>query len=107
MRTRLGDADRRAVDLLLDRPAATANTDGEALPAVNQVFAMSGRNNFEERLDAVDQVLAVLEHLPAEEPPQNLVKMTLSRIEEAALEPRAFEEGARPAPFLRDTTPHA
>jgi len=84
---RLGHDDRRAVDLLLERP-----TEGGDTPTVNQVFAAPVRGSFEKRIEAVEKILNLLNELPEAEPPAYLVSRTLARIEEYELNPT----GARP-----------
>jgi len=94
MAKRLGDEDRRAVDLLLD--SATGNGDG--LP-VERLFAMPVRESFEHRLEAAEKLLSLLNEMPDMEPPANLVRRTLQRIEEATLEP-TVDAASRPRPLL-------
>ena len=97
MKTRLGEEDRRAIDLLLDQPAT-----GQ----VNEVFAVPAPNTLEMRLDSVEKVLSLLEQMPAAEPPADLVMRTLNRIEGAEFERRA-ETHRMAHPLLGDPRPHA
>lgn len=93
MRTIPDEMDRRAMDLLLDR---------KPLGQLNEVFAVSVRDQFEKRLDAVEQVLSLLDKLPESDPPADLATRTLGRIAEAAPEPRSVMR-----PTFADTRPHA
>jgi len=79
MPSTLNDDDRRAVDLLLDQP-------NDAPPV-----AMAA--NVGHRLKRVEQVLGLLNHLPAPESPADLVHRTLQRIDRATTQRRA-----QPAP---------
>jgi len=97
MNKRLSDDDRRAVDLLLDR---------DNLP-VNQLFATPVRGNFEHRLDTVEQILALLDQMPAEEPSFDLAGRTMQRIEEAQLDPTAADRTAEQRQILGQGPAHA
>ena len=80
MSTKLGDDDRRAVDLLLDRDrSSSGNGNGTS------VFAETDQGVFGQRLESVAVLLQLLQHLPAAEPPVDLVSRTMRRIEEAAV----------------------
>jgi hypothetical protein len=97
---RLKTEDRHAVDLLLERP------DGSGAPGlVEMVFARPVKGKFEDRLEAAERVLNLLDHLPVEEPPANLISRTMQRIEQAQLEPRAAHAPRQRAP--RTTQKHA
>ena len=93
MKTIPNEMDRRAIDLLLDRKPS-----GQ----LNEVFAVTARDQFEKRLDAVEQVLSLLDQLPEFDPPADLASRTLGRIAEADPELR---HAVRPQ-FV-DTRPHA
>jgi hypothetical protein len=93
MKTIPDDMDRRAIDLLLDRKAS-----GQ----LNEVFAVSVREQFEKRLDAVEQVLSLLDQLPEFDPPADLASRTMARIADADHEPRHTIR-----PQFADTRPHA
>src|SRR5947208_11490841 len=84
MRKRLDDEDRRAVDLLLERPNGVGDT-----PPVEQLFRAPVGSGFERRLDAAEAVLSLLDRMPADDPPPDLVANTLQRI-------REIEEGEKP-----------
>lgn len=72
MATRLSEADRRAVDALLD-------TESPALKHETPQAQLQ----FQQRVAAVRGWLNLLAAAPAEEPPQGLVAATLKRIEQA------------------------
>ena len=86
MTLRLRDEDRRAVDLLLDRAATgtgvnpngagNGNGNGHHGASFSQV---SG--DVQTRLPAAQKVLQMLEMLPAEEPPKDLLGRTLRRLD--------------------------
>ena len=93
---KLREEDRRAVDLLLDRAAAgpgggTGNGNGNGhgdgngrhamTPGFTQV-AGSGQGG----VAAVQKVLSVLDMLPDEEPPADLMVRTLRRLDVATAE---------------------
>jgi hypothetical protein len=101
MKPRLRDEDRLAVDLLLDRAAAGAgNGNGHSPTGFTPV-----NGAVRERLAAVENLLRVLDLLPAEEPPVDLAARTMRRLEaEAARDPSAL----RPAELDSGTfIPHA
>jgi hypothetical protein len=93
MKTIPDQMDRRAIDLLLDRKPS-----GQ----LNEVFAVPVREQFEKRLDAVEQVLSLLEQLPEFDPPEDLASRTLGRIAQAEHEPRHTV-----GPHFADSRPHA
>jgi hypothetical protein len=100
MRKRLDDEDRRAVDLLLERPNGVGDT-----PPVEQLFKAPVGSGFERRLDAAEALLGLLDRMPADEPPPDLVSKTLQRI-------RDSEEGEKatvvpPRPAYLNNRPHA
>jgi hypothetical protein len=107
---RLGDDDRRAVDLLLERPNGVGDT-----PSVEQLFRAPVQGSFERRLEAVENLLSVLDEMPSEEPPPQLLARTLQRIREAELHPTASAEAittsspsaATRAVLTADSRPHA
>jgi hypothetical protein len=68
MTKRLGESDRRAVDLLLDRAAADGNYVTHAQPTT-------------EGLEGVQRVLSLLDRMPAEEPAADLMARTMARID--------------------------
>jgi hypothetical protein len=84
MSSRLRDEDRRAVDLLLDRAASgSAAGNGHGSHSGRHLAAaftpVSG--DVQTRLPAVQKVLQILDMLPAEEPPQDLLNRTLRRVD--------------------------
>jgi len=90
MTVRLRDEDRRAVDLLLDRAASgqgvrppvagnghgSGNGNGSHAAGFAPVSS-DGRAG----LPGVQKVLAMLDMLPAEDPPQDLMARTLTRVD--------------------------
>lgn len=107
MTRRLGDEDRRTIDLLLDGAvrSVTGNGNGNgnshATSARHSVshhrIASSGR------VTAARQVLNLLDALPADEPSVDLVERTMRRIELQAsgqlrpgMSPAAFSPGDQP-----------
>jgi hypothetical protein len=84
MNLTLGQDDRRAVDLLLDR-AAKLGANG----AVQTVFA-SADPVLGNRIARAQRLLGLLELMPPEDPPQDLVSRTLRRIDREAAHPSAM-----------------
>src|SRR5438067_2102014 len=84
MAKRLGKDDRRAVDLLLERADGVGDN---STPALERLFAAPVQGNFERRLDAVENILSLLDLMPAPEPPMDLVSRTMRKIEEAQADP--------------------
>lgn len=94
MTARLRDEDRRAVDLLLDRAASgtgihsagagngisNGNGNGQAHLHTGASFTPV-HGDVRARLPGVQKVLQVLDMLPAEEPPQDLLSRTLRRVD--------------------------
>jgi hypothetical protein len=99
MRKRLKLQDRQAIDVLLERPDGSRSV-------VEMVFAQPVRDQFEDRLDAVETVLGLLGEMPAQDPPEDLLSRTLQRIEQAQIEPSAAIE-PRFNPAQEDTGAHA
>jgi hypothetical protein len=78
MMPRLRDEDRLAVDLLLDRAASSAgNGNGNAHSSFTSSSGVGPQ-----QLGRVEAVLRVLDLMPAEEPPADLVARTVRRVEE-------------------------
>ena len=67
---RLSEADRRAVDFLLD---------GDSSVSQEMTSPMAGRS-FMERVNSVRAVLSLLQAMPTEEPPAGLVEATLRKL---------------------------
>jgi hypothetical protein len=82
MSQRLGDEDRHAVDLLLDKTATVGTTT---------MYAAPGNDGFEKRLNSVASILKLLGQMPAVDPPADLIARTMRRIEE-----RAYQAPAAP-----------
>ena len=83
MKLTLGQDDRRAVDLLLDRTAnITGNGKGQSVYA-------AAESAIGERIAGAQRLLKLLELMPHVEPPQDLVSRTLRRIDREAAHPTA------------------
>lgn len=79
MSTRLGDDDKRAVDMLLDPPHRNEqSTIGQAA----MYYPATGQDGFEKRVTSVGALLRFLDAMPVEEPPADLAARTLQRIEQ-------------------------
>jgi hypothetical protein len=115
MTLRLRDEDRRAVDLLLDRaatgsgvhPAGAGNGNGNYAHHGHGASFSQVSGDVQSRLPAVQKVLQVLDMMPAEEPPQDLLGRTLRRVEaDRATHPSTLRA---PQPVLGATMhqPHA
>ena len=74
MTKRLGDSDRRAVDLLLDQ-AVDGGGDG------NGGYVVHAQPALGPGVPGVQRVLSLLDLLPEEEPPADLIARTMARIE--------------------------
>jgi hypothetical protein len=88
MTKRLAVSDRRAVDLLLDRSTDAATGDGGG----NGSYVSHAQAATEPGIQAVQRVLSLLDMLPAEDPPADLVARTMAR-----LEPRGGAQPMHPA----------
>ena len=77
MTKRLGDNDRRAVDLLLDRSTGTANGDGNG----NGGYVAHAQPATEPGIQSVQRVLSLLDLMPADEPAADLISRTMARID--------------------------
>jgi len=77
MTKRLGDSDRRAVDLLLDRSTGAA---GDGNGGGNGSYVAHAQPATEPGIQSVQRILSLLELMPAEEPAEDLVARTLARI---------------------------
>jgi hypothetical protein len=97
MTPRLRDEDRLAVDLLLDRAAASS--------AGNAGFTQV-HGGASEQVVKVQSLLRVLDLMPAEEPAADLLARTLRRVEvESAAHDPSVLRPAQPAPDIQ--MPHA
>jgi len=74
MKSKLTDEDRRALDLILDR--------GNAAAASGPLYAAADEP-MSKRIPKIQKVLQLLDALPVEEPPQDLVARTLKYIASA------------------------
>jgi hypothetical protein len=105
MTRKLSDADRTAVDLVLDhlQAAGAGNGNGNGGDGV----VMVSQSVSDERLSAVQRVLSALDAMPAAEPPSDLAVRTLQKIA------RAGDAAARPMtqqpqqPFIDPSAPLA
>ncbi|HWB54888.1 MAG TPA: hypothetical protein VG722_11870 [Tepidisphaeraceae bacterium] len=77
MEKKLRDEDARVVDMLLDRGGSSGQAN------MPQVFTHHAPQEFTDRLQRVEQLLEVLNEMPALEPPADMVARTLDRIEES------------------------
>ena len=75
MARKLGDDDRRAVDLLLDRGNGTGDN-------ITGTFVTPG-GIAPKRVEAAEKILALLQLMPAAEPPADLVSKTMTRVDQA------------------------
>ena len=105
MMPRLRDEDRLAVDLLLDR-AAAAPANGASGGNGHAVTGFSQVKGGADQVGRVQAVLQVLEMMPAEEPPADLMARTLRRVESdsAQHDPAALR---LPQPATIMQMPHA
>jgi hypothetical protein len=75
---KLGAKDRHAVDLFLDRPdESDPDPRGES-----GIFLAPGSIELE-RMKSLEKILSLLEELPVSDPPADLAKRTIRRIEKA------------------------
>lgn len=75
MTKRLGESDRRAVDLLLDRSSGAAAGNG------NAGYVTHAQPASEPATQGVQKVLQLLDLMVADEPAPDLVSRTLGRID--------------------------
>ncbi len=80
----LGDDDRRAIDLLLDRNQQQHFSSTGAKHAHPAQFAAPVDGDFDVRLGRVEIILNLLAAMPEPEIPANLLDKTLSYIDTAA-----------------------
>lgn len=111
MTRKLNEADRAAVDMLFDRinaaggNAGNGNGNGNSRDRgyVTMTVAVA-----EQRLSAVQRILATLEAMPAPEPSSDLAIRTLQRVARAtAAMPGEPVQTPAPAPFIDPTQPMA
>jgi hypothetical protein len=95
MNKKLGDEDRRALDLFLNRENPN-NSAG--------VFVAPGTVT-PKRVESVEKILTVLQNMPASDPPRDLVSRTLQRVDQAiaalqgpAAMPPQMEAGEQSSP---------
>lgn len=77
MATRLIEADRRAVDCILDGQASAPEA-GDSLPC----FDANAQLRFQQRVAAVQRWFALIGAMPAEDPSPDLVLRTLNRLDQ-------------------------
>jgi hypothetical protein len=85
---KLNDKDGEIVDLLLDRPSQNPAAGGGFVKPLDLQ---------PERVRTIQKVLSLLDGLPAEEPPTDLVSRTLDRVDGAV----KSGSRSRPPPGLR------
>jgi hypothetical protein len=93
MAKQLSDEDRRAVDLLLDRPDGTMK---DIPPPSGPISAA--------RVQSVEKILQLIQQMPAHEPPADLAERTLKRVDQALA---ALGAPQVQNPAHRDTRPLA
>jgi len=79
MTRKLNEADRAAVDLMFDRINSAAN-GGRSNGNGNDGFYAATAAVSEERLNAVQKVLSLLDEMPQIEPPADLAARTIARV---------------------------
>ena len=79
MTRKLNDADRAAVDLMFNRITSTAQ-DGKGNGGSRDSFVGVSRTVSPSRLQSVEEILNVLEMMPAADPPADLAVRTLQHI---------------------------
>jgi hypothetical protein len=94
MTWKLGEADRRAVDLVLNRDFPKKGQVGQFVASMQTT---------PQRIDSVEKILSLLQELPIADPPADLAGKTLKRVDKAlaALGP---QNGDQP---IRDDRPTA
>ena len=85
MNLTLREEDRRAVDLLLDRTsrAAAAAAAGDGDGGSSRVVYAAADPSLGERVARAQKLLAMLDLLPAADPPEDLVGRTMTQVERA------------------------
>jgi hypothetical protein len=108
MTRKLNEADRAAVDMLFDRiNAAGTNGNGNGNNAGDGYISMTVAIP-EERLTAVQRILATLEAMPAPEPSSDLAVRTLQRVARAGTMPAStMATPPAPAQYIDPTQPMA
>jgi len=105
MTRKLSDADRTAVDLLLNRMQAAGAGNGNGNGGDGMV--MVSQSVSDERLSAVQRVLSALDAMPAPEPSADLAVRTLQSIARSAdssVRPMTQQPGA---PLIDPSAPLA
>jgi hypothetical protein len=78
MSVKLGEADRRAVDLVLDKQLPEKGSLGQSAGQFVKPMQTTP-----ERVNSVEKILALLQELPTIEPSKDLVSKTLNRVDKA------------------------
>jgi hypothetical protein len=81
MNWKLSDADRHAIDLLMNRRQGISDGDGNG--GSSEPFSSLSGPSVHQRLHRLENFLKVLELLPASDPPQDLADRTLRRVEQS------------------------
>lgn len=111
MTRRLGDEDRRTIDLLLDGAAKTGagngNGNGHSHAGDTRYNVSHHGIAASDRVSAAKQVLHLLDALPADEPSADLLTRTMRRIERRSSQRDEIRAGVNPAAFSPGSQPHA
>jgi hypothetical protein len=105
MTRKLNEADRAAVDMLFDR-ITTASRNGDGNGNGGEGYVSMTVAVPEERMSAVQRILATLESMPAPEPSSDLAIRTLQRVAREGGLPGSMQTPAAP-PFIDPTQPMA
>ena len=105
MTRKLNEADRAAVDMLIDRLNGAGSNGNGGDGYVSMTAAVD-----DQRLAAVETILQTLSQMPAPEPSSDLAVRTLQRIAHATplAAPATFEQPQMPAmPYINPNQPMA
>ena len=98
MQVMIRSEDRQAMDLIMDRSlTAASKTEGKSVFVAADLAVR-------QRVNKVEKVLGLLDHLDVEDPPANILKKTLRYIEAATGQPLSAQQSASdsfttPPPF--------
>lgn len=109
MTRKLNEADRAAVDMMFDRLNAAGingNGNGNGKGHAGDGFVAMTAPVDEQRLQAVERVLSMIDQMPANDPPADLATRTLQRIARATGTPAGATVPAMPA-FINPNQPMA
>ena len=106
MMPKLRDEDRAAVDLMLDRAVAGSPGNGNGHGNGHAGTGFTPVNGAAAQVSGVQALLRVLDMMPADEPPADLLARTMRRVdaESAAHDPSMLRV---PQPALMQQMPHA